>query len=999
MIVAVRGYAVPAKQDDNAKWKPSGGKCKWRKALRWPSDYLLVLDTETSKDHAQNLRLGTYQVRKAGELIERGIFYNPDILSPGEIALLRDYASEHGLTVRDRESFLRDIFYRYGYYLGGLIIGFNLPFDLSRVAYDNDTSHGHDMRGGFSLDLLPEKWFPNVLVRHLNSRSAFIRFAAAPRPVDGRSMRKKFRTQAKAGHFLDVKTLASALMGGCGKLADLAKSLGVPSQKLETDEHGGPLTAEYLDYAVNDTQTTWECFDALMVKYGEHGLAETPPHRIYSEASLGKAYLRQMKIAPWPKMQPDFSPELLGLIMNTYYGGRAEIRIRRQKVRVLYCDFRSMYPTVCTKMGLWQFVIASGIDHQDWTAEACALLQTVSLSDLQTPELWQSLHVLVEVQPDADIFPIRAHYGEHSRTIGLNGLSSYRGHWYTLADCIASKLHCGKAPKILQAVRFTPRAPQPGLKPITIGGKDSYCIDPYHDDFYKKVIELRGQVQSEAKQARKSGNQALADELDSYSQMLKLLANSTSYGIFAEMNVQSYDRPRHVTVFGSEDTSYGADCKSIEEAGTAFHPLLATLITGAARLMLGIAEKLAMNNGIGWALCDTDSLALARPVSMTDQDFLDRAQCVTQWFDGLNPYDDCKPLFKVEGQNFRLRNGQLESGEHEPLYAIAISAKRYVLFNIDDDGKPIIRKALAHGLGHLLAPYKDFEAPAEIPQPTLCSDDKGKPLKFTPIGVDRWQYDVWYQIIMAELEGHPDQVDLSVLRHLDRKAASRYSASTSELLRWFAPYNASKPHAEKVKAFNFMLAYQFSKPAFNQAVAEGEFDAALYDDGAPAVVAPYDSDPERALAKCFDRRSGKPVPKAVLASYHDVLAHYHLHSESKFHNGELYDRGITERIQIEVIGVEYIGKEANRWEEQYYLGEMPGAQIEYGLHPDGLQRMIAVLIVAARSCGTEKLATAAQLSRQQLHAILYWGVKPKRGTLIRLCQALKLSAIGEAQPL
>ena len=25
----------------------------------------------------------------------------------------------------------------------------------------------------------------------------------------------------------------------------------------------------------------------------------------------------------------------------------------------------------------------------------------------------------------------------------------------------------------------------------------------------------------------------------------------------------------------------------------------------------------------------------------------------------------------------------------------------------------------------------------------------------------RWQYDLWYQIIRAELEGHPDQVDLT----------------------------------------------------------------------------------------------------------------------------------------------------------------------------------------------------------------------------------------------
>ena len=49
----------------------------------------------------------------------------------------------------------------------------------------------------------------------------------------------------------------------------------------------------------------------------------------------------------------------MGIIMSTYYGGRSEVRFRRVRIaQVLYCDFLSMYPTVCTLMGLWRFVIA-----------------------------------------------------------------------------------------------------------------------------------------------------------------------------------------------------------------------------------------------------------------------------------------------------------------------------------------------------------------------------------------------------------------------------------------------------------------------------------------------------------------------------------------------------------------------------------------------------------------------------------------------------------------
>lgn len=155
------------------------------------------------------------------------------------------------------------------------------------------------------------------------------------------------------------------------------------------------------------------------------------------------------------------------------------------------------------------------------------------------------------------------------------------------------------------------------------------------------------------------------------------------------------------------------------------------------------------------------------------------------------------------------------------------------------------------------------------------------------------------------------------------------------------------------------------------------------------MVAPYDSDTETALAHCFDRRTGKAVPSSVLASYREVLADYHLHSESKFHNGELYDRGTTERVHFEVISVEYIGKETHRLEEQFFLGEMPGAQIEYGHHPEGHVRLIAVLVEAAKVYGMERLANEANLSRQQLHAVIYCEAQPKRPTLIRLCRTLR----------
>ena len=58
---------------------------------------------------------------------------------------------------------------------------------------------------------------------------------------------------------------------------------------------------------------------------------------------------------------------------------------------------------------------------------------------------------------------------------------------------------------------------------------------------------------------------------------------------------------------------------------------------------------------------------------------------------------------KIEDENFSADG----SGERQPLYAHAISAKRYVLMNVGEDGEWVLRKVLEHGLGTYQAPSVD----------------------------------------------------------------------------------------------------------------------------------------------------------------------------------------------------------------------------------------------------------------------------------------------------
>ena len=176
------------------------------------------------------------------------------------------------------------------------------------------------------------------------------------------------------GYFVDVKTLAAALTSKSHSLASLSELLKVPTPKAESDEHGGALTPDYVRYGLRDVQTTWECFDVLAQRFASFGLRDTGLYDLYSEASLGKAYLRAMGIKPWQEVHRGFPLHLVGAIMSAYFGGRAEVHIRRQITPVVHTDFLSMYPTVCTLMGLWSFVRAKGVTHRDDTNAVTALL-------------------------------------------------------------------------------------------------------------------------------------------------------------------------------------------------------------------------------------------------------------------------------------------------------------------------------------------------------------------------------------------------------------------------------------------------------------------------------------------------------------------------------------------------------------------------------------------------------------------------------------------------
>ncbi|WP_339931301.1 hypothetical protein [uncultured Brevundimonas sp.] len=960
LIIQLRAYvASPRRRERQSK----------RSA--WTSGICIIFDTETTTDPSQRLRFGAYQIRDRGTLIARGLFHADD--APKEdyadlraaFRTLRPTEDGELLEFITRAEFIQHVLFGWGQEVGAMIVGFNLPFDLSRLATAHTYGKG-SMKGGFSFTYADKR--PNIRIKHLSQRAAFINFAG----------KGSADVSPDRGFFVDVKTLAASLLGQSHSLASLSALLKT-TPKSPLDSYEGRLTPEMVAYCLNDVQVTWECFDVLAKRYQALGLSQTGLNELYSEASLGKAYLQAMGVQPWTEAQPDFPPEIIGQIMSAYFGGRAEVHIRREITPVIHCDFMSMYPTVCTLMGLWKFVIAEGMDRADATDECRALVETCDLAMLRDPATWRRLHMIVQVSASDDVFPVRAHYEpDQPATIGVNRLSSWEPLWFTLADVIAAKLLGGKTPEIISAIRFSPRAPQTGLKTVTLAGAE---LNPVTGDFYASIINMRREIQARQ-------NDAIGpewDRLDADQHGLKILVNATSYGIFAELNVQSLERSRAFICYDHRGTGRRITTSKIEEPGRYFHPLLGALITGGARLMLALAERNALDQGLGWALCDTDSLAIANVAGLPNDEFKGRAQTVRQWFEPLNPYE-------VKGSILQLEKVNFPPGQHKepdtlrPVNCLAISAKRYVLFDRDEAGEPVIRKASRHGLGHLIAPYKD-------PDPTRTGR----------IGVQLWQSDLWTEIIRAHDAGKPDSPDLDRLPGIDEAAATRYGVTNQTLLNWFKGYNAGVAERDRVWPFNFLLTYQAKSRLEMASVDPEALSSSLWRKRSPKPASRYSSDLISDRPEVFDRQTGEAIAWEHLRSYRRTLSRHHLHSESKFRGGEDAEHGTLSRRHVEAWAASAIGKEADNLDEREAFGEGDDPLV-YGVAIEDRRKLVADMAALQTEFGISdrQLTAQARVSHHTLTALRAGGRVTMRSMFAVMCalegiRQKQMAAAGEQQ--
>lgn len=868
-----------------------------------PLRYVLILDTESTTDPAQRLTFGSYAryrlVREGARvrtvLLERGLFHAEDLpeTDPEGFEVLRRRAEALGLPLVTRGAFLRRVLLPKCHRRRHVLVGFNLPFDLSRLARGWGAARG-PAAGGFSLVLATtrrdgreaeDRFRPRVTVRTVDSKRHLVRFAS-PGKVDRRDL--GFR-----GRFLDLRTLAFAWTDGSHSLDSACRTFGVAEGKGRVDRHGG-ITPAYVDYNLRDVRATAGLLGELLTEHERHPI-DLHPAEAFSPASVDKAYLRAMGVRPVLERQPDFPEEVLGAAMNAYYGGRAEARIRRVPVPVVYVDFLSMYPTVNALMGLWGLLTAERVETVEDAAGVRELLASASPERCFDPTSWRELPALALVRPTGDVLPVRARYESGGTwNIGLNPLHSEEPMWYALPDLVASVLLTGRVPEVLRAIRLVPSGVQRGLRPVRLRG--AVEVDPSRDDVFRVLVEERRRL-------RRRGDlpEVERGRLDA---LLKCLANAGSYGIYAEVTPREAGRPERVEVLRTDGSRFTDLTAAPEVPGEFSFPPFAAITASGARLMLALLEREVADRGGSYACCDTDSMAIVSsrrgglvpcpggPYRTREGEEAVRAlpwegvEEIRERFAALNPYDpEAVPgsVLKLEAEN--LDPG---TGERRQLWCLAISTKRVAFYERLPGGAVRIRKRSEHCLGHLMNPLD-------------------------PEGSDRDWIDRAWRAILAG--GEPGEL------WLDLPAAARVTASTPRMLAPFREANQGRPYEEQVKPFNFLLSASVAPFGHPEGADPSRFH----------LVAPYETDPARwgalGWTDLYSGRayriatSGEPGPGRVrVRSYREVLAEHAVHPEAKSlgPDGNPCRRatvGLLRRRPVRLAELRYIGKEANRLEE------------------------------------------------------------------------------------
>ncbi len=422
-------------------------------------------------------------------------------------------------------------------------------------------------------------------------------------------------------------------------------------------------------------------------------------------------------------------------------------------------------------------------------------------------------------------------------------------------------------------------------------------IDPYRDDFFRKVIEER-----EGKQ-----------KTDPLYYFLKILANAGCYGISAEVNKLQVGKndAKKIGIFSGELSGTERTC-TMEVPGPWYFPPVASLITAGGRLLLSLLEKMVTDAGGTYLMCDTDSMAIVSSekgelvpcnggaTRMPDGTEAIKAlpwkqvRQIVDRFKSLNPYDPKiipgSVLNIVEELNYNA------DGRQRQLYGYGISAKRYGLYTREAAGFHLV-KVSEHGLGLYYRPKEGRDTECEVPL---------------------WIKEGWEWMLNRALGlpcQEPDWFRLPVMR--------RIAISTPNVMAALR-----RLRREQARPYNFALS-----PVLVNLT------------GIPlALLAPFEKDSSRWMTmphlNIHDGTTHtlkNPTLPVLVQTFEMIFQQYPRHPESKSFAPDGTPRktdskGLLKRYPVAATGFHLIGKETERgWEQNDDISTIMPSLVRYGL--------------------------------------------------------------------
>ena len=629
--------------------------------------------------------------------------------------------------------------------------------------------------------------------------------------------------------------------------------------------------------------------------------------------------------------------------MASYFGGRSEVRVRKTEVPVNVVDFTSMYPTVFILQNLQELTAAKTVKARDVTAETRRLIESIKLDDLYDPAFWPTLRRIVRFIPNGEVVPVRMRFnGSDPYTIAVTPFTSPYPHWYTFADAIAAKLLGNTIPMIDKAYEFYPGKPNGHLHVIDFLGT---VLDP-SDQIFRKVIEDR----QKSKAAKKAGGDPLLARRDL---ALKTLANSGAYGIFAEVNVSPARAPLGKGPQTAQERVWYSDAGQNkgkahdERPGAFFSPIIASLDTGGARLMLAMLESEVTRSGGTFAFCDTDSLAIVAGDRASDA-----IPCITEdavvkiidRFNRLNPYD----------RNIVPNLLKREYPKANDLRCYAISAKRYVLYQWLPKQRIRIIKASESGIG------------------AAIGRTEGE-------SVRKLARRIWTAVLVRDLgvkyRGATKR-RMSTLCNFDIPFRRRFPITQPRIYDapGFRNYNRTKGYDYQIKPSSF---FQTITPATE-----------IGDSVLP--IAPFErSQTKSRKLPWTDFRNGKPIRldwdgsgasgSVPVMRLDEFVWRYANHPESKAADScgnpaTAETRGLLGRLHLTGREPSRIGKEVDR------LGEDDGSELDPDepiIYADGSEAALKAAIAVIRDLPRTKIAMELKISPRRLQDIIHGRARPR----------------------